>query len=41
MFVGECGRKSQERGPLPGLSLPPCASPAGICSNLMAKMGYF
>ena len=41
MFVGECRRKSRERCPLPGLSLPPCASPAGIRSNLMAKMGYF
>ncbi len=26
MFVGECGRKSQERNPLPGLFLPSCAS---------------
>ena len=33
--------KAGSTSPLPGLSLPPCVSPAGICSNLMAKMVYF
>ena len=34
-------RKSQEWSALPGLPLLPRAYPAGGCSNLMAKMGYF
>ena len=31
--------KSREHLPLPGLSLPPCASPAGICSKPVSKNG--